>query len=77
VIFLMEYDRPSGRIVGLDTSPDAERVLAEDKRLEREVQLQRTGLDREVVLLEAVDERALRRTHRRYFENASQIGGVG
>jgi hypothetical protein len=42
-------------------------------RLEIELDLNRKGIDHEVVLLEAADENALRRTHRRYFEDLSQI----
>jgi len=35
--------------------------------------LNRREVEHEVVLLEALSEQALRRTHRRYFENPSQI----
>ncbi len=38
-----------------------------------ELDLNRRGIDHEVVLLEAASEDVLRRTHRRYFEDASQI----
>jgi hypothetical protein len=31
------------------------------------------GIDNEVVLLEAGSEEALRRTHRRYFENLTEL----
>ena len=33
----------------------------------------RSRVDHDVVLLEAMSEEALRRTHRRYFENPRQI----
>jgi hypothetical protein len=39
--------------------------------------LQKQGLDHEVVLLEANDVSALRRTHGRYFQRLSQMGGSG
>jgi hypothetical protein len=73
MIFLIEYNRPQGRIVTLRTFKDRERVKAEDLRLELELNLNRRGVEHEVVLLEAVTEQALRRTHRRYFEDLSQL----
>jgi hypothetical protein len=48
-------------------------MKAEDLRLDLELDLNRRGIDHEVVLLEAASEAALRRTHRRYFETPSQI----
>lgn len=42
-------------------------------RLEIELDLNRKGLDDEVVLLEAASSEALRKTHRRYFEDAQAI----
>jgi hypothetical protein len=38
-----------------------------------ELDLNKRGVDHEVVLLEAASEEALRRTHRRYFEDPGQI----
>ncbi len=38
-----------------------------------ETQIDRDEVDREVVILEAESEEALRRTHRRYFENLSEL----
>jgi hypothetical protein len=52
---------------------DSERAKAENLRLEIELDLNRRGVSHEVVLLEALSEEALRRTHRRYFEDAQQI----
>jgi hypothetical protein len=37
-----------------------------------ELDLNRRGVEREVVLLQAVDEAALRRTHRRYFAKLAE-----
>ncbi len=74
MIFLIEYDRPKGKLVRIDHFNEHDRGIAEDQRLEREFHLGFEGLDHEVVLLEASDEEALRRTHRRYFEDADQIG---
>ena len=73
MIFLIEYDRPEGRIVNFRTFGDSARRKAENTRLEIELDLSRRGVDHEVVLLDAASEDALRRTHRRYFEDLSQI----
>lgn len=73
MIFLIEYARLEGRIINLKSFPDNERAKAADQRLEIELALNRKGVEHEVVLLEAIDENALRRTHRRYFEDLSQI----
>lgn len=75
MIFLIEYDRSNDEIVTFEPFPDSERRDAEDARLEIEIALNRDGIDREVVLLEAESEEALRRTHRRYFENLSELAG--
>jgi hypothetical protein len=73
MIFLIEYDRLRGEIVTLETFSDSERSVAEDARLEMEIGLNRDEVDREVVILEAESEEALRRTHRRYFETLSEL----
>lgn len=73
MIFLIEYDRSQGRVVTFTTFADSERPKAEDARLEMEIELNRQGTEREVVLLEAASEEALRRTHRRYFEDLAEL----
>ena len=73
MIFLIEYDRTRGEIVTFKTFNDSERRNAEDARLEMELELNRLGTEHEVVILEAATEEALRRTHRRYFENLSEL----
>lgn len=73
MIFLIEYNRPEGRIVTFKVFDDSARAVAENLRLEVELNLHRRRVDHEVVLLEASSERALRRTHRRYFEDPGQI----
>ncbi len=73
MFFLIEYYRPEGRIVTFKVFENSERVKAENSRLDLELDLNRRRLVHEVVLLEAASEDALRRTHRRYFEDASQI----
>jgi hypothetical protein len=73
MIFLLEYDRPEGRLVKFETFDERLRGEAERTRLETELELNRRGIEHEVVLLEAENEQALRRTHRRYFESLSQL----
>lgn len=73
MIFLIEYDRDRGNIVTFKSFEDSERQEAEDSRLQLELKLNRSGTEREVVLLEAASEEALRRTHRRYFEDLSEL----
>ena len=73
MIFLIEYDRGQGRIVTIKTFDDLARQEAEDSRLRLELELNRSGTEREVVLLEAASEEALRRTHRRYFEDLTEL----
>jgi hypothetical protein len=75
MIFLIEYNRPEGRLVTFERFKDSERLRAEDLRLELELDINRKGVKHEVVLLEAANEDAVRRTHRRYFEDARQIAG--
>ncbi len=73
MLFLIEYDRNRGKVVTLETFEDSEREKAEDARLEMELSLNRLGIEREVVLLEAATEEALHRTHRRYFEDLAEL----
>ena len=73
MIFLIEYDRPRGKLVTFDAFRDSGRHKAEKARLVLELDLNRRGINHEVVLLEAASEDALRRTHRRYFESAREI----
>jgi len=76
MLFLIEYDRPNGNIIKLRQFDDSDRSKAESTRLNVELDLGRRKIDHEVVLLEASDEKALRQTHRRYFEDASQIAAT-
>jgi len=74
MIFLIEYNRPEGRIESLRTFDASERSVAHAARLDLELDLNRKKIDHEVVILEATSEAALRKTHRRYFETLSEIG---
>jgi hypothetical protein len=73
MIFLIEYDRDRGRIVEIKSFKDSDRGKAEESRLELELELNLKAIDNEVVLLEASTENALRRTHRRYFEDLTEL----
>ena len=73
MIFLIEYNRPQGRIVTFQRFQDSERLKAQNLRLDLELDLDRRGVNHEVVLLEAATEAALRRTHGRYFKTLRQI----
>ena len=76
MLFLIEYDRSKGEIVSFKEFGEDYSHLAEQSRLEMELDLHRRGIEREVVLLEAENEEALRRTHRRYFEDLAQLMNV-
>lgn len=76
MIFLLEYDRSAGRIVRFEAFSDTERPKAEGLRLDREVELKGNEAEREVVLLDAENEDALRKTHRRYFEDPDGIANT-
>lgn len=69
MLFLVEYDRLQGEIASFRTFDELDRKQAEDCRLDLEISLNHRGVTREVVLFEAASKAALRRTHRRYFEN--------
>ena len=73
MIFLVEYDREQGRIVTIKSFSDSDREKAEGSRLELELEHNLKSIDNEVVLLEAATEDALRRTHRRYFEDLTEL----
>ena len=73
MIFLIEYDRDRGRLITFKKFEDSERKRAEDARLELELELNRVGTNYEVVVLEAASEDAVRRTHRRYFEDLADL----
>jgi hypothetical protein len=76
MLFLIEYARDEGRIVTLETFTDGNSSAAQSARLELELDLNHRGVEHEVVLLEAANEQALRRTHRRYFEDLKELINV-
>jgi hypothetical protein len=73
MIFLIEYDRGEGCLLRIETFSDSDRKRAEESRLNLELELNRKGIEKEVVLLEAASEEAVRRTHRRYFESLAEL----
>lgn len=73
MIFLIEYDRAHGVLVSKKLFPAEQRLDAQKARLELEVCLNASGVEHEVVLLEAADEDSLRRTHERYFAAADEL----
>jgi hypothetical protein len=74
MIFLIEYDRPTGTLVQFRRFDDSERQIAQDVRLELELKLNSQGnRDHEVVILEAPSEEAVRHTHGRYFKGFSEL----
>ena len=73
MIFLIHYNRHEGRMVSIESFSDSERTKAQDLLLTLELQMNQNGNDNEVVLLEVESEDALRVTHRRYFEDLSEL----
>ena len=73
MLFLVEYDRSRGSIAKITPFEDSQRECAENARLTLELKLHQQGIQREVVLLEAVSEQALRLTHRRYFAELEEL----
>jgi hypothetical protein len=71
MIFMIEYDRLTRCTLLFRTFADSELATARRERLQIELDLNHRGLlmQHEVVLLQAKDERTLRQTHSRYFEN--------
>jgi hypothetical protein len=72
-VFLLEYDPATGEVVHLDVFEEGNREAAMRERLRREKENVRAGLDRELVLLDAVSEAALRSTHSRYFKSLREL----
>jgi len=73
MIFLIEYDRPTGTLVKFQKFGDSEREVAHKARLELELKLNREGVEREVVILEAPNEEVIRHTHGRYFKDFDEL----
>ncbi len=68
MLFLIEYNRLRGEIASISTFNNDQREQADDARLTLELQQHRLGRQLEVVMMEAEDETALRKTHARFFK---------
>ena len=77
MFFLIQYDRRSGQLITFERFMKFERSKAEEVRLAMELKLLAEGVEREVVMLEAASEEALRKTHRRYFESLETLAKAG
>lgn len=77
MLYLIEYNREQGQLVRLDAFPTSRRTDLENARLDLELALNAAGVSHEVVILEAASEDALRRTHRRYFDDLRAIAQAG
>ncbi|MBI2435651.1 MAG: hypothetical protein HYV26_22585 [Candidatus Hydrogenedentes bacterium] len=75
MLFLLQYDKPTGSLLTFRRYGDSDLdwKQANDDRFQLELDLFRKGIDHEVVLLEAENEAALLVTHQRYFQDAQQI----
>lgn len=73
MIFLLEYDRQRGELVSIRTFSEGERTLAQEACLAMEIDQIGSGQEYEIVLLDAASEEALHKTHRRYFENLTEL----
>jgi hypothetical protein len=75
VIFLIDYDRRKGKLRDFRRFQDFQMPEARSERLRIELSDKAAVMsgDREVVLLEADDEKTLHRTHQRYFKSARDI----
>jgi hypothetical protein len=73
MIFLIEYNRTTGSLVNLRKFAESEKEKAKDARLELELDLHKRDIEHEVVILEAASEAAIRKTHRRYFEDLKEL----
>ena len=80
MIFLIEYSRSEGRIIGQVKSFDeSARTDAAAQRLARarELELHRQGIeDHEIVLLDADNLETLRLTHGRYFRSLEELSDL-
>lgn len=73
MIFLIQYNRPEGKIALIQEFTDQLRGAASRERLQLELELRSQGIDHEVVILEAATKTDLLHTHRRYFDSVETI----
>ncbi len=69
MIFLIQYNRRQGERILLREFSDSEKEIADQARIDLELELRARRITDEVVLLQARSEYELRRTHGRYFHD--------
>jgi hypothetical protein len=73
MFYLVDYNRPQGHIISMQTFPDTEYKAAMDARLKIELDLFHSKIsDREVVVLQADSLDTLKITHSRYFKTIEE-----
>jgi hypothetical protein len=73
MLFLIQYDRSEGKLVKLREFGGSEWQAAHKARLELELDLNRRGIQHEVVILDAPSQEALQHTHGRYFKDFAEL----
>lgn len=68
MIFLIDFDRDRTDLRILEAYPEQDRLIAEAHRLEIELAMDWKTAPREVVIIQAEDEAALRKGYGRYFK---------
>ena len=71
MIYLLQFDAQHNHLDSLQEFADLKK--AEKARLEIELALHRKNISREVVILEAENQAALRKTHSRYFDSPEEV----
>ena len=70
---LIDFDTKKGRLVSRQAFDESDASRVRKARLDLEISLLASGEMREVVILHAIDEAQMRRTHRRYFEVSDDL----
>ncbi len=73
MLFLIEYDRPSGSLIQIQTFAAEDSATANETRLGLELNRLHMTRTREIVILDAESEAVLRKTHGRYFESLASL----
>jgi hypothetical protein len=73
MIFLIKYMREDGQVVFCQEYDDSEMEKAQAARLEMEIEQSQEGRLNEIVLLQAENLDALKKTHSRYFKSLREM----
>lgn len=76
MIFLIQYDRKSGKLIRMEEYSAEQRPQAEKERLRLELEQNSQSIADEVVILEASSKDALLKTHQRYFMSLEELSGA-